>query len=289
MIKSKEFNEWIFSNEDKKNKLISQLTSSIKKEDLEKLFPSFKKAGNKHKRINAAVDSILKNNFIETLQDEGNFEKQVLIENIKYIDYNEIQIIVIAKMINKFNPNSKFTRYLINHTAKLSSYQQIRICELCYQYIGVGLRKMEIQELKNFIGISKNKTTYKLIQELKACITKINNKTNLEIEFKTIKTSRKITHIKFIFCRTDLHPLDEINNKKNDLKAQLTDLGFKQERHKSLLKIPVEVLIPAINATKKTIEEKRIIKTIEACFYYQIGNLTDKNGKKFTNLELVFF
>jgi plasmid replication initiation protein len=54
---------------------------------------------------------------------------------------------------------------------------------------------MEIQELKNFIGISKNKTTYKLIQELKACITKINNKTNLEIEFKTIKTSRKITHI----------------------------------------------------------------------------------------------
>jgi hypothetical protein len=35
-------------------------------------------------------------------------------------------------------------------------------------------------------------------------------------------------------------------------------------RHKSLLKIPVEVLIPAINATKKTIEEKRIIKTIEA-------------------------
>jgi hypothetical protein len=38
---------------------------------------------------------------------------------------------------------------------------------------------------------------------------------------------------------------------------------------------------------KKTIEEKRIIKTIEACFYYQIGNLTDKNGKKFTNLELV--
>jgi hypothetical protein len=40
-------------------------------------------------------------------------------------------------------------------------------------------------------------------------------------------------------------------NKKNDLKAQLTDSGFKQERHKSLLKIPVEVLIPAINATNK--------------------------------------
>jgi hypothetical protein len=33
-IESKEFNEWIFSNEDKKNTLISQLTTSIKREDL---------------------------------------------------------------------------------------------------------------------------------------------------------------------------------------------------------------------------------------------------------------
>ena len=171
-------------------------------------------------------------------------------------------------MINKFNPNSKFTRYLINHTAELSSYQQIRICELCYQYIEIGSRKMEIQELKS----SKKQ---------------INQKTNLEIEFKVIKVSRKITHIKFRFCRTKLHLLDEINNKKNDLKTQLIDLGFKQERYKSLIKIPVEISIPAISATKKAIEEKRIIQAIETCFFYQVGILKDKNGKKFTGSELV--
>jgi plasmid replication initiation protein len=139
------------------------LTASIEREDLEKLFPSFKKAGNKHKRIDNAVNAILKNNFIETRKDEGNFKKQVLVENIEYISYNKIQTTVIAKMINKFNPNSKFTRYLINHTAGLYSYQQIRICELCYQYITTGSRKMEIQELKKFIGIGKNKTTSDLI------------------------------------------------------------------------------------------------------------------------------
>jgi plasmid replication initiation protein len=152
-------------------------------------------------------------------------------------------------------------------TAGLSSYQQIRICELCYQYITTGSRKMEIQELKKFIGIGKNKTTSDLIRELKSSKKQINQKTNLEIEFITIKTSRKITHIKFNFCRTDQHPLDEINNKKNDLKAQLIDLGFTKERHKSLIKIPVEVLIPAINATKKAIKEERIHKTIESCFF----------------------
>jgi plasmid replication initiation protein len=93
----------------------------------------------------------------------------------------------------------------------------LKICELCYQYITTGSRKMEIQELKKFIGIGKNKTTSDLIRELKSSKKQINQKTNLEIEFITIKTSRKITHIKFNFCRTDQHPLDEINNKKNDI------------------------------------------------------------------------
>jgi hypothetical protein len=58
--------------------------TSIKREDLEKLFPSFKQAGNKHKSIDSAVNAILKNNFIEMRKDEGNFKKQVLIENIEY-------------------------------------------------------------------------------------------------------------------------------------------------------------------------------------------------------------
>jgi hypothetical protein len=37
---------------------------------------SFKQAGNKHKRIDSAVNAILKNNFIEMRKDEGNFKKR---------------------------------------------------------------------------------------------------------------------------------------------------------------------------------------------------------------------
>jgi hypothetical protein len=42
-IKSKKFNEWIFSNEDKKNILISQLTASIEREDSHIFFFAGKK------------------------------------------------------------------------------------------------------------------------------------------------------------------------------------------------------------------------------------------------------
>jgi hypothetical protein len=46
-------------------------------------------------------------------------------------------------------------------------------------------------------------------------------------------------------------------------------------------------LVIIVCFTKKAIEEKRITKTIEAYFFYQVGILKDKNGKKFTGLELV--
>lgn len=265
------------------------LTVSIKTKDLIKLFPAFKKAGSSiHQRIDHATDAIGSNNTVRIInKDSGNWEKIPFIMNFKYIDFDTLIIRFNEEIRHLFNPESKFTRYLLNDTAELSSYQQIRIYELLIQYIKIRHRKINIQELKKFIGINKNKTTSKLIQELKACIVQINKKTNLEVEFETIKTSRKITHVKFKFCRTDLHPLDEINNKENNLKTQLIDLGFKQEKLKSLLKISPEVLIQAIHATKKVKQGQGFKKTMEACFFYQIRLLKDNENKKLTAYEIV--
>lgn len=262
------------------------LTISIKTEKLKQLFPSFKNAGNIHERIDKATDDIGKNNTAKIYQDEGNWKKISFIDEMEYKNSNELIISFNEKTRDYFNADSKFTRYLLNDTAELSSYQQIRIYELCVQYLKVGHRKIKISTFKKFVGIDKNKATSQLIRELKTCIIQINKKTNLEIEFETIKTSRKITHIKFKFRRTDLHPLDEINNKDNDLKAQLIELGFKQEKLKSLLKIPVEILIQAIGATQKA-KKRGFKKSLEACFFYQVGISTDSNNNKLTPLELV--
>ncbi len=274
----------------------SALTVEIKTKELQTLFPSFRKAqGGVHKRIDQATDSIGRNNMVKVLnKDQGNWRKIPFIMDIEYRNSNRLLIRFNEEIRPLFNPQSEFTRYLINDTAKLRSYQQIRVYELCCQYIKVGSRVVEVTKLKQFIGVKPNKTNSKLIEELNSCISQINNKTNLKVEFKTIKTGRKITDIKFTFCRKDLHPLDAINqeNKEkqisnandisnaNNIKAQLTALGFQYAKLPSLLKIPTEVLLRAITATKKA-KTKGFKKTMEACFFFQVGIV--KNGESDDN------
>jgi plasmid replication initiation protein len=276
------------------------LTVAIKTKELQALFPSFRKAQSDiHKRIDKATDSIGRNNMVKVLnKDEGHWRKIPFIMDIEYQNSNLLLIRFNEEIRPLFNPKSEFTRYLINDTAKLRSYQQIRVYELCCQYIKVGSRTVDIPTFKKFIGI-KNKTTSDLIRELNSCISQINNKTNLKVEFETLKTSRKITHIKFTFCRKDLHPLDGINQDRqisdasntgnaNDtsntstIKAQLIALGFKKAKLPSLLKIPAEVLLRAITATKKT-KTKGFKKTMEACFFFQVGIFKSEGSGDDTN------
>lgn len=278
----------LHNNKDDDEALKGALKVKIKTKTLQNLFPSFKKAGGSvHKRIDVATSIILQNNFIKTQKDAGNFKKTAFIKDIEYINFDEVVIEFMEDTRELFNPDSFFTRYVINNTAKLFTYQQIRIYELCYQYIVTKhkYRIINIATYKQFLGIKKNKATSHLISELKASIKQINKKTNLEIELETTKTSRKITHIKFKFYRTDLHPLDAINQQPNDLKAQLLGLGFKEEKLKSLLKISANVLTQAIRATQKA-KIKGFKKSMEACFFYQIGIISDENNN-ITPLEIV--
>jgi len=304
----------LHNNKNNKEALEAALTVSLKTKTLKDLFPSFNRAGNIHKRIDNATSIILQNNFIKTKKDHGNFKKTAFIDNIEYKDFHEIIITFMESTRECFNPESQFTRYVINNTVKLSTYQQIRIYELCYQYIlsKQKYRTIDIPTFKQFVGIGKNKKVSDVIRELKACIDQINQKTNLEIEFNTIKTSRKITHIKFSFCRKDIHPLELINQEKQErqerkisiainqnkqisntnntsnIKAQLIELGFKTAKLPSLLKIPAEVLTQAITATNKA-KTKGFKKTMEACFFFQVGIIksNDENPTKIEPVQLV--
>ena len=294
----------LHNNKNNKEALKTALTVSLKTQTLKDLFPSFNRAGNLHKRIDNATSIILQNNFIKTKKDHGNFKKTAFIENIEYKDFHEIIITFMESTRASFNPESEFTRYVINNTAKLSTYQQIRIYELCYQYMlsKQKYRTIDIPTFKQFVGIAKNKTTSNLILELKASVKQINLKTNLKLEIESLRTNRKITHLKFIFRDKNAHPLDGINQERqkkqisdashasdtSNIKAQLTALGFKKAKLPSLLKIPAEVLLRAITATNKA-KTKGFKKTMEACFFFQVGIFKrgDDDTTKIDPIQLV--
>ena len=122
--------------------------------------------------------------------------------------------------------SSHFTKLELKKLVSLSSIYAVRIYELLKQYEKVGERIFEIDELKKILCIEKNE--YKLYADFKrralnAAEKEINEKTDLQVSFEEIKTSRKITAVKFKIEKKsdtvieDIEFIEEIRKKKNEI------------------------------------------------------------------------
>ena len=88
-----------------------------------------------------------------------------------------------------------FTKIDIVDTLKLKSIYAVRVFELLLQYISVGKREINIDDLRSYCGIEKNQ--YPLYGSLKAKVIdrakfEINAKTEYKIDYKEKKKSRKV-------------------------------------------------------------------------------------------------
>ena len=118
-------------------------------------------------------------------------------------------------IIDFFNINIKkqFTIIRISDLMKFKSIYSIRIYELLKQYESLGYRKMELEELRLSCGIPENRLNIMSnfrMKVLEISKREINEKSDIFIDFKFIKQSRKIVSIEF-FIKTN------INYEKNDL------------------------------------------------------------------------
>ena len=94
-----------------------------------------------------------------------------------------------------------FTKYKLKDVIRLKSSYSIRIYELLKQYEKIGKRTFELTELRNILGIDKNK--YKLYGHLKSRVIKpaqeeLSNQCDLTFEFKEIKKSYKVFALEFL-------------------------------------------------------------------------------------------
>jgi len=94
----------------------------------------------------------------------------------------------------------QFTQYYLKNVSKLKSQYSIRLYELLKQYVSVGQRKINIEDLRAMLGIEENE--YAIFRNFKEWVikrahTEITQKTDIDFEFKVIKLSRKPIAILF--------------------------------------------------------------------------------------------
>ena len=162
---------------------------------------------------------------------------------------------------------SQFTRINIADAMGFKSIYALRIFELLVQVEKIGYRKMSVSELREWCGIGKDE--YELYKDLKKralnrAKIEINAKTDYEIDFVEIKTSRKVTDLEWT-----------IKHKTHFEKSQSEKATILEKELRSTIAI-IEHLLEygftrqAANRLVKNHEETNIINAIKAVEIYMI-------------------
>jgi len=155
---------------------------------------------------------------------------------------------------------SRFTKINIADTMKFKSIYAVRIFEILLQYESAGKRETSIDELRAWCEIEK--TEYKKYDHLKSRVinpakTEINAKTDYHVDYEEIKTSRKVTGLKWTFKKKSYFEKTQSEKStilEKELRStvaileQLLEYGFTKQAANRLIKNHEEAHI--INAIK---------------------------------------
>lgn len=103
-----------------------------------------------------------------------------------------------------FDLKQNYLKYELWNCLSLKSTNQIRLYELLKQYEALGVRIVEIDELKAMMGLAKNK--YERYVDFKkyvvdVCKKALKENTDIYFEYEPIKKGRRFTSIKFIIYK----------------------------------------------------------------------------------------
>lgn len=133
-----------------------------------------------------------------------------------------------------------FTKYNITEILSFKSKFSIRIYLILKQYIAVGERTLNFEELKEMLQVSELYPKYCNFKQkvLKIAHEEINRLSDLKIEYEEIKKGRKVDKIKFYITPKKCEKEVESELDLDDLMEQLQDIideKLKIKEYKSLL------------------------------------------------------
>ena len=211
-------------------KLIRLLASMIKKNDEDFKEYAFKatdlsKILNIHqKNIYKELDKItdrLMAKVIKIKNDEDEkFKKRHLIKKADF-ENGILTMKIDEEMKELYLKLNWYTKYELKNIMQFKSTYSFRMYELLKQYENIRSRVINIEDLR--LALDINKDQYPKYANLKQkvitiAINEINTNTDLYIEFKEIKTGRKITSIKF-YIKQSNRTINEIAIKSKEIET----------------------------------------------------------------------
>lgn len=105
----------------------------------------------------------------------------------------------VVKYISQLK--SRFTTYKIKHIADLQSTYSLRIYELLMRFNDTGIRKISVDDFRKALCITDKYKTFKILRRdvINPSIKELNKRSNLNIEFETVKKGRSVTSLYFSF------------------------------------------------------------------------------------------
>ena len=116
-----------------------------------------------------------------------------------------------------------FTQYALKNVLELKSKYAFRLYELLKQYQSIGRRKFSVSELRDLLGVEQGELklwVHFKTRVLEIAKREINQKTDLEINYKTEKVGRRIEYIIFSIQAQDkekIKKVDEQNKRYDEL------------------------------------------------------------------------
>ena len=210
---------------------------------------------------------------IRELKKKG-FAKAALLGGAKYYEGDGVIKLSFHPYLKPYmlQLRERFTKISLGDVMGLRSVHAIRIYELLKQYENIGGREISINDLRAYCGIGEGQ--YKNINDFKRFLLKIskkeiNAKTDILIDYKEIKTSRKITAIQFIIKANPNHGISHFEKSQSE-KATILEKELRSTT--AILEHLLEFGFTrqAANRLVKNHEETNIINAIKAVEIYMI-------------------
>jgi len=133
-------------------------------------------------------------------------KQQTHLRWVQDITYHPGEGKITLSFANKVKPylgelKNQFTSYKLQLVAKIKSTYAIRIYELLQQYQSTGIRFIDVEDLRDYLGLLDKYRSFKQLKQsvLNRSIDELNKKTNLVINVETLKKGRTIYALKFTF------------------------------------------------------------------------------------------